>query len=427
VVCAFFSVAPCQENSVRPPGSPGPPKPPRPPARCGGARGPRYRYHSGVPHRFLYYTNVLVRILREEEYGFYLEALAEALPNEIAATDASGRVIVWNRALAAVAGSREQAVGRPLLDALPWLAEDPNLPWATVIDDVLAGGKGHTFARQPLGKRVVRATIGPMIGAEGRVLGLVLSFDDITHGTREEEQKRARERREAIHDLGASLAHEIRNPLNALSLNLQLLRERLGDPDVARDDIRERTDRMIAESQRLEQLVVHLLEVSRGGALERTREAVDPIVASVLSRLEGMARAHACEVQLSAGSSRSLMLDRGRIDRAIENVVRNAIEAAAEGGHHVWIATRDDPISTVIVIEDDGPGIRAEDRSAVFVLYRTGKRGGTGLGLPLAREEIRRHGGEIEALPRPGGGAQFVIHLPLDAPAHVSHADVREV
>lgn len=103
-----------------------------------------------------------------------------------------------------------------------------------------------------------------------------------------------------------------------------------------------------------------------------------------------------------------------RIDRALENVVRNAIEAAAEGGHRVWISTRDDPHSTVIVIDDDGPGIKPQDLSQVFVLYNTGKRGGSGLGLPLAQEDVRRHGGEIEAKSRHGGGAQFLVYLPAD-------------
>ena len=380
-----------------------------------------------MSRRFLFYSKVLVRLLPEEDYARYLEALAEDLPIEVVATDPQGRVIVWNRALSDVAGPREGAVGRPLLDALPWLREDPNLDWAELLEDMLAGGEGRVFTRHPLGPRVVRATIGPMRGESGQILGTVLSFEDITRGARAEERRRLQERHTAVHDLGASLAHEIRNPLNALSLNLQLLNECLDDRSLTRDDIRERTRKMIAESQRLEQLVVHLLEVSRGGALELTPGSVDPIVAGVLERLEGMARANECVLSFRPNSSRRLLLDPVRFDRAIENVVRNAIEASVEGGSHVWVTTRDDPHSTVIVVDDDGPGIRAEDRSGLFVLYRTGKRGGTGLGLPIAREEVRRHGGEIEALPRPGGGARFVVYLPIESAGAGERSDVREV
>jgi signal transduction histidine kinase len=370
-----------------------------------------------VPGRFLYYTNVLLRLLPEEDYALYLEALAEALPLELAATDALGRVIVWNRALAAVAGPREQAVGRPLLEAMPWLARDPNLDWGAVLAGVLAGGAARTLARHPLGPRVVRATLGPMRGRGERVLGSVLSLEDITPGARQAEVRRRQERAAALHGLGESLAHEIRNPLNALSLNLQILQESLADGALTREAIRRRVEKMLGESRRLEALVTHLLEVSRGGDLHLEATPVDPIVAGVVGRLEGLARAHGCRVAFRPGSGRQLSLDRVRIDRAVENVVRNGIEAAAEGGHHVWIETRDDPHSTVLVIEDDGPGLKVKDVSEVFVVYSTGKRGGTGLGLPLAREDVRRHGGEIEAKSRHGGGAQFLVYLPADAAA----------
>ena len=127
-----------------------------------------------------------------------------------------------------------------------------------------------------------------------------------------------------------------------------------------------------------------------------------------------MAQKLACRIQFAPGSDRMLALDRVRMERALHNLVRNALEAAAEGGGNVWITTRDDPHSTVVVIDDDGPGIKPEDRSRVFVIYTTGKRGGTGLGLPLAREDIVRHGGEIEVLSRPGGGARFVVYLPIE-------------
>lgn len=376
-----------------------------------------------MTRRFLYYSELLVRLLPERDYAIHLEALAEALPIEVTATDGAGHVIVWNRSMERVAGHREQALGKALLDALPWLRDDPNRDWSEVLADVLAGGEASTFARVPLGGRVVRATIAPMRGAADEVLGAVLALEDITHGTRAEEERRIRERALAVHDLGAGIAHEVRNPLNALSLNLQLLRERLDDPDIAREEIRERTDRMIAETQRVERLVEHLLEVSRRDELERSGEGIDTVLRGVVERMEGMAERLACRIEFNPGSSRVLALDRVRMERALHNLVRNALEAAAEGGGHVWITTRDDPHTTVIVIDDDGPGIKPEDRSRVFVIYTTGKRGGTGLGLPLAREDIVRHGGEIEVLSRPGGGARFVVYLPIESDTTPSQED----
>lgn len=363
---------------------------------------------------FLYYGELLVRLLPEEDYGRHLEALAEALPIEVAATDRAGRVIVWNQALAQVAGPRERAVGQLLLDAMPWLRDDPNLDWQHVLDDVLATGTSYTFPRRPLGERVVRITLGPMRGARGTVLGAALALEDITLGARAAEEQRRRDRDDAIHDLGAAVAHEVRNPLNALSLNLQLLGERVADPEVTRDDVEERIERMIGETRRMEALITHLLEVSRAGDVERGPVVLDEVAHAVVQRLEGTARAAGCDMRFERGSARVLLLDRQRVDRALHNLVRNAIEAAAQGGHRVWVTTRDDPHSTVVVVDDNGPGIRPEERSHVFGVYTTGKRGGTGLGLPLAQEDIRKQGGEIEVLARPGGGARFVVHFPVD-------------
>ncbi len=361
--------------------------------------------------RFLYYSEVLVRLIPERDYALTLEALAEALPLEVAGTDARGRVVVWNAALAAVAGSREAAVGRGLLEAMPSLLNDPNVDWSRLLEDVLAGGDGQTLPRHPLGARVVRATLAPMRGPEHEVLGAVLCFEDITLGTREEEQRRFRARADAVAGLGAGIAHEIRNPLNALSLHLQLLREQLADPDVSREALLARTDTMIAEVGRMESLVQNLLEVSRGGPIQRHEERLDDVVHSVVERLAADLDRGRTRLELALASKRSIPMDRTSVERALTNIVANAVEAAGPGGT-VWIATRDDPYSSVVVVDDNGPGIPSEARERVFELFWTSKRGGTGLGLPLARRAVERHGGELEVLERPGGGSRFVIHLP---------------
>jgi len=363
-----------------------------------------------VSGRFLFYGELLLRVLPEEDYALHLEALAEDLPLGVVATDVEGRVLVWNRVLAGWAGPRERALGRPLLEAFPLLASDANLDWKALLQAALRGAPQRELARLPMGERLLRATVGPMRGPKGTVLGAVLSFQDITSGAREEERKRLLTRSEAITSLGAGIAHEIRNPINALSLNLQLLRERIDD--LPREAIAAKADAMIAELSRMESLVAHLLEVSRGGPPDRAPERIDALVAAVLERLEGMALHAGARLVFKPGSRRVLHVDRARIDRAVHNVVRNALESAGKGGT-VEVLTRDDPHSTVIVVDDDGPGIAPEDRQRVFELFWTKKRGGTGLGLPLARRAVEGHGGEIEVLARPGGGARFVIHLPL--------------
>jgi signal transduction histidine kinase len=368
-----------------------------------------------VTGRFLFYSEVLLRVLPEGDYALALEGLAEALPLEVAAVDRKGRVVVWNRALATAVRPREQALGRPLLAVFPALGQDRNLDWAAALEDVLAGGPALDLARHPLGDRVVRATLAPIV-VPGGTLGAALAVEDITDRVRSEERRVLDVRSDAVEALGAGLAHEVRNPLNALSLNLQLLRERLDDPAADRKDLAAKADAMIAELRRMDDLVTHLLEVSRRGPPAREPTRIDRVVGDVVERLRGTAEKAGASLRFQPGSARTLAIDPLRIDRAVHNLVRNAIEAVPRGGH-VWVVTRDDPHSTVVVVDDDGPGVPPEDRRRVFELFFTRKRGGTGLGLPLARRAVRDHGGDLEHLDRPGGGSRFVVHLPADASA----------
>lgn len=356
----------------------------------------------------------LVRIVSEGDYALALEQLSDALPIEIAAVDRTGRVIVWNRAMEALGASKADALGRPLLEALPALKVDKNLDWAGDLERVLTERVTIERPRHPMGDRLVRVTLAPLEGPDATrdVLGAVLAVEDITDRVRAEERRILRVRSDAVEDLGAGIAHEVRNPLNALSLNLQLLREKLEDPHAERADLLAKTDTMIGEMRRMDELVTHLLEVSRGGSPAREPRHVDPIVARTVELLRGLAERAGASLSCALGSRRTLMLDGVRIERAIHNLVRNALEAVPKGGH-VVVTTRDDPHSTVIVVDDDGPGIPPADRPRLFELFFTRKRGGTGLGLPLAQRAIHDHGGELEVLDRPGGGARFVVHLPV--------------
>jgi len=363
-------------------------------------------------YRFSFHALVL-RMLPEADYAVALERLAEALPVEVAAVDGAGRVIVWNRAMAEAHGPREDAVGRPLLEALPALAADTNVDWRQALARVLAEGARVDLPRLPLAGRLVRASLVPLSAGGGGVPGAALVLDDITDRERSEERRMRRERSQAIEKLGAGLAHEVRNPLNALSLNLQLLRERLDDPKADRADLAKKADAMIAEMRRLDDLVAHLLEVSRGSPPAREPSRLDDVAARVVERLRATAEKAGVALAFAPGSRRTLPLDPARIDRALHNVVRNAIEAAGKGGH-VWVATRDDPHSTVAMVDDDGVGFGPEGRERLFELFFTTKRGGTGLGLPLARRAVLDHGGELEVLDRPGGGARVLVHLPID-------------
>jgi len=298
---------------------------------------------------FLYYTEVLIRLMPERDYAVRLEALAEALPLEVVATDAEGRVVVWNEALARVAGpgaTRWAAPGRRA--AVP--ARGPERGLAALLSDVLAGRPGRTLPRHPLGSRVVRATVAPMRGAGRGARRRALLRGH--HARRaEEERRRLQARSDAVTALGAGIAHEVRNPLNSLLLNLQLLRERLADPGAPRDDLVRKTDATIAEAARMETLVQNLLEVSRGDPRHRGRTGRRRRARRRGPPPRGRPGPDV-QVRVRSGLPPRAPLERTRIERAVQNIVRNAVEAAPRRPRVDHDPRRSH--STVVVVDDDG-------------------------------------------------------------------------
>ena len=107
--------------------------------------------------------------------------------------------------------------------------------------------------------------------------------------------------------------------------------------------------------------------------------------------------------------------DEELLERAFENVVRNAMAAAASGGRHVFVSAREVDGRVELLIDDDGPGLAADHPGEIRPFYTT-RPGGLGLGLPLARKIVLLHGGSLELAGRSPSGARVLISLPLDGP-----------
>ena len=296
------------------------------------ARAPAADRIPAVPGRFLYFSEVLLRLMPEQDYAVRLEALAEALPLEIAATDAEGRVVVWNAALAVVAGPRAQALGRPLLEAVPWLREDPNVDWRATVEDVLSGGPPRTFPRHPLGRRVVRATVAPMIGARGLVLGrrAVLRGHHARHARGGASTPRGAER--GGHGVGRR--HRARDPQPA-----ERALPQPPAPARAARGPRRQPRRPAAQGRRDDRRggahgVAHP-EPAGGESRRRARVRGRAHRRHHRRRREAPAAggpgARASRSTLPPASRRVLPLERTRIERAFQNLLGNAIDAAGRG------------------------------------------------------------------------------------------------
>jgi len=218
-----------------------------------------------------------------------------------------------------------------------------------------------------------------------------------------------RERLAALGEMAAGLAHEIRNPLGGIGLYASLLEKDLADRAHEQGIAR----RISAGVQNLEKIVRDILSFS-GDAPPRPADVrLGPIVDSAVAQTAAQARARGIDVivgpKLHDAEARC---DASQIERALLNLILNAIDVVADRGH-VWIRCVPGDADIVdIMVEDDGPGIGAGHLHRIFNPFFTTKDHGTGLGLAIVHRIAEAHGGRVSARNRREGGACFVLSLP---------------
>jgi signal transduction histidine kinase len=224
-------------------------------------------------------------------------------------------------------------------------------------------------------------------------------------------------RRERLSQLGgvaAGVAHEIRNPLNAVSMGLQRLRAEFAPPDD--EEYRKLIGVVQGEVKRLNGIVEDFLSLARPPALRIEPVAPGALVDEVLALLEGDMRRAGVRVERQVEPDLpAVPADRDRLKQVLLNLLLNATEALPRGGV-VTVAAGRRGEDLALTVSDTGPGIPPEVLARAFEPYVTTKPAGTGLGLAIARRLVEAHGGRVEAANQAGGGASLTVTLPLAGP-----------
>jgi signal transduction histidine kinase len=252
-------------------------------------------------------------------------------------------------------------------------------------------------------------------GATGEVLALEETFNNMVSSLRDKESMerklRQAQRLSALGNLAAGVAHDVRNPLNAIKLlsshALDNLPENDGGAGKHLQTIRREVDR-------LEGIVSSFMSLAKERELSPEPNKVDLLLAECAHLLQKDAESRGVTLvhDLRSGDT-MLQLDAREWKRAIMNVLLNALEACPAGGR-VRMFSRLTDVSCEIEVRDDGPGLNRVEIERVFEPYYTTKPGGTGLGLSITRGIIEEHGGTIEMTSSGGQGCQVLITLPLD-------------
>jgi len=218
-----------------------------------------------------------------------------------------------------------------------------------------------------------------------------------------------REAQAAMGEFAASLAHEVRNPLTAIRLDLQMVEERLG----GFPELREAQRRALEEIVRLDETVGRGLDTARKGQLGVRRESLAvPLEAAVRAATPAFSEAGArLEAPIKAWPLAEIRGEPGSLEQLFLNLLLNAAQVLQPDGS-ASVSLRLEAGNAVVSIVDDGPGIPAEVMGRVFEPFFSTHPNGTGLGMSIAQRIAAAHGGSIELDSPPGGGTAVEIRLP---------------
>ncbi|MBK7582973.1 MAG: PAS domain S-box protein [Myxococcales bacterium] len=367
--------------------------------------------------------------------GEFLAAIVDAVAHPIFVKDRSFRFVMLNRAFCEMTGfNRELMLGKTDFDFFP---HEESAFFRSKDEEMFASGAAVTIDEEPItdasGQRHILATTKvPLLGADGQPTHLVGIIHDITalkeaeerlRGANEDLEVRVAERTQAlvatqqrlirqerlavVGQLAGGLAHQIRNPLGAISNASFVLRRLLGqheNPDVARA-----VDILLEEVQQANRIVTDLVDFARIRAPMLQRFSIDALVDDVLRRVPARPK---LVVVREFGKLPDVAVDATQVVEALSNLVANSIEAMSGAGtlkFHAALAAS----HVVLSVEDTGTGVPKQVVDRLFEPLVTSKPHGLGLGLSLARSLIENQSGSLTYRKSESGGACFDVRLPL--------------
>ncbi len=227
-----------------------------------------------------------------------------------------------------------------------------------------------------------------------------------------EADKAVKARLASMGELAGGVAHEIRNPLNAIRVIIQRL-QREFTPNNDKEEYFELTNIVKRETDRINESIAQFLKMARPPALQKAIANLNRCIIDALDLFEPRANQRNIVITKELGKLPDISLDSKLCSQAILNILENALDAVAENGH-IIVRTYVKQKRVYIEIEDDGAGIPDDLKARVFDLYFTTKDSGTGMGLPSVLMTVKEHGGSVEILDSQPGGTIFRLEFPIE-------------
>ncbi len=344
-----------------------------------------------------------------------LQAAVENLEDAVALVNPAGLLLFVNPAMQRETGAR--AAGQPLADVL-----GVDHPYRRLVEATL-----ETRRSQGPEQTHVPASTGAsgedrllithaIAGADGGLVGVLLVARNLSSFARMQSTLAYSRKLVSLGRLTAGIAHEVKNPLNAMSIHLELLRTKIRAADPTQTAALDHVNVIEGEVRRLDEVVQGFLKFTRPDDLRLQPVRVGALMQEILPVVRPEAERRGVTIEVACADTTSAVnADESMLRQALLNLAINACQAMPDGGT-LRLACTDAPRGRVeIRVTDTGVGISQEHLGRIFDLYFTTKEHGTGLGLSMVYRIVQMHDGEIDVESTPGRGTTFRVLLPRAA------------
>jgi signal transduction histidine kinase len=229
-----------------------------------------------------------------------------------------------------------------------------------------------------------------------------------------ERRARQAERLAELGTLTGGLAHEIKNPLSTIQLNLQLLEEDLRADHPGQTRVLNRLATVRNETARLRETLDDFLRFAGRLELDRRPTELNGLLEELVDFFTPQAQVQRVQLRMKKSDEPVVaQVDPKLIKQAVLNLMLNACQAMPGGGELLLAVSRNGLSDALIDVIDTGPGVSPDVAERIFTAYYSTKKGGTGLGLPMSKRIAQEHGGDLSVRSEPGRGSDFTLRLPI--------------
>lgn len=345
-----------------------------------------------------------------EEYSL-LDSMIDSLSDGVVILDGNNKVIKVNKALFSIFNAKlsENINIEEIIDD----DEINNFINYTILNQEKCSGK-EFFIQKKDQNQYISLSILPLVSNK-KIHGTIIIISNITEKKIDEMRRQRLESLARLTTAAASISHEIKNPLAAISIHVQLAKKNIvANENVFNEKMKKHFSVIEEEIDRLNKIVVDFLFAVRPIKFQFRMLNINTIITSIVDTFQDEFEKYNIQIKKALDESLPpLQVDERFLRQAIINIIVNSKHAMLKDGGVLSISTSKEENMVVVLISDSGDGIPHDILNKIFEPYFTTKDSGTGLGLTMTYKVIKEHGGDIHVYSDLGNGASFKISLPI--------------